>query len=84
MIASFLVGVKISFQYVRKEENPKNGKHDKQLDQDDPPQLSAPGHVPETLIIKPEYLFQHWAAKSTIKLRILKITLPKYIYLYYF
>ncbi len=59
MIASFLVGAKISFQYIRKEENPKDGKHDEQLHQNNPPQLPAPGHAPETIVIKPDYLLYH-------------------------
>lgn len=59
MICSFLVGVKISFQYIRKEEYPKDGKHDKELYQDNPPQFSAPGHAPETIVIKPYYLLHH-------------------------
>ena len=82
MVTAFLITVEFLLQNIRKKEEPENGKHDKQFYQDDPPQLSAPGHAPETFKIKPEYLSEHKAVKSTIKLRNIKITLFKYICFY--
>jgi hypothetical protein len=41
---------------IRKEKNPENYKHNKQLQQNDYPYLPAPfAHVPETLKIEAEY-----------------------------
>ena len=59
MIAPLLITVEIPFQDIGKEEEPQNGKHDKEFDQDNPPQFPAPGHVPEAFIIEPEYFLEH-------------------------
>ena len=52
MVASLLVTAKISFQNIGKEEEPKDGKHDKKFYHDDRPQFPSPGHIPEAIIIK--------------------------------
>jgi hypothetical protein len=59
MGSPFLIAVKIPFQQVGKKEEPEDDKHDKKLDQYDPPDFFPPGHSPETLIIKSENLPQH-------------------------
>jgi hypothetical protein len=59
MVTSLPVGVKIPLEQIGKEEETKDGKHDKQLDQDDSPQFSAPGHAPESFSIETDYFFYH-------------------------
>jgi hypothetical protein len=59
VITSFLVGLKIPFQQIRKEKETQDGKHDKKFDQYDPPKPPAPGHFPETIHIEPEHFFYH-------------------------
>ena len=59
MIAALLIITELLLQDIRKKEESKYGKHDKQFDKNDPPLSPAPGHVPETIIIKPEDLFEH-------------------------
>jgi hypothetical protein len=59
MIASLLVSFKITLKQIREKEKTQYGKHDKEFYQDDPPQLPAPGHSPESIIIKAEYFFYH-------------------------
>jgi hypothetical protein len=56
VIAPLLVRLKIPLQDIRKEKDPQDGKHDKQFDQDDPPQFAAPGHAPETVPVESEYV----------------------------
>jgi hypothetical protein len=46
--------VKPSFKQIREKENLQNGKHDKQLDKDDYPQLFSHLHASETVVIKKE------------------------------
>jgi hypothetical protein len=59
VIAALLIAVEIPLQQVGKEEQAKDGKHDKKFEQDDSPEFSAPGHVPEPIEIKSEYPFDH-------------------------
>jgi hypothetical protein len=59
VVGPLFVALKVTLQQIGKEKQAENGKHDKELDQDDPPKLSAPGHVPESLVIKTEYPFDH-------------------------
>ena len=59
MVASLSVTAEISFQNIGKEEEPKDGKHDKQFYKDDPPEFPSPGHIPEAIVIKPDYLLYH-------------------------
>ena len=42
MIASVLIVIEVTFQEIRKKENFKDYEHDKQLDQNDQPNLFAP------------------------------------------
>ena len=70
MLASFFVRAKVPFQHIGKEKDLKDGKHNKQFEQDDPPQFPAPGHVPETIIIKPEDRFKHKVNYRLLKLEI--------------
>ena len=65
MIASLFVIFEIPFQNIREKEELQYGKHDKQLDQNDPPQLLSPSHVSETLRIEPYNFLDHCADKST-------------------
>lgn len=55
----FLITVEITLQQIGKKEKPEDGKHDKEFYQDDPPEFSAPGHLPEALIIESENSFEH-------------------------
>lgn len=59
MLASFRIAVKILLQDIGEKEELQDGKHDEELDQDDPPEFPAPGHVPETVIIEVKDLFEH-------------------------
>jgi hypothetical protein len=59
MIGTLLVTVKITLKEVGEKEKLQDGEHDEQFDQYDPPQLSSPGHVLKTLVIKPECLSNH-------------------------
>jgi hypothetical protein len=54
VVAAFFVTVKLFLKYIRKKEKPKDGKHDKKLDQDNAPELFAPGHGFKTIAIKPK------------------------------
>lgn len=59
VIPTLLIAAEVTLQQVGEKEKPEYGKHNKQFDQDDSPQLSAPGHVPETIVIEPEQLSDH-------------------------
>jgi hypothetical protein len=37
VLAALFIRLEIPFQYIGKEKDPKNGKQDKEFDQDDPP-----------------------------------------------
>ena len=54
MVAAFFVTFKFLLKYIREKEKTKDGKHDKKLDQDNAPELFAPGHGPKTIAVKPE------------------------------
>ncbi len=57
MVAAFFVTFKFLLKYIREKEKPKDGKHDKKLDQDNTPELPTPGHGLESIAIKPENPF---------------------------
>ncbi len=57
MVTSLLVALKLSFQYIREKEEPEDGKHDKKLNQNDPPEFLSPGHIPKTTIIETDCPF---------------------------
>jgi hypothetical protein len=57
VIAAFFVALKLLLKYIWKKEKPKDGKHDKKLDQDNAPELFTPGHGLKTIAIKPENPF---------------------------
>jgi hypothetical protein len=57
VVTTFFITFKFLLKYIRKKEKPKDGKHDKKLDQDNAPELFAPGHGPKTIAIKPENPF---------------------------
>jgi len=59
MPGPFTVRIKISFQEVGEKEDAQDHKHNEELDQDDPPELPAPGHAPESVTIEPEYPAGH-------------------------
>jgi hypothetical protein len=59
MSGPLLIAVKIAFQQIRKKEEPEDHKHDEQLNQDDPPEISAPGHPSEAVRIESEYFPKH-------------------------
>jgi predicted Zn-dependent protease with MMP-like domain len=55
MAASFFVAVEITPQIIWEKEQPENGKHDEQLQQDDYPHLPSPfRHKTKTIVIEPE------------------------------
>jgi hypothetical protein len=57
-----LVSFKICFQKIGEEKYFKNGKHDKQFDEDNQPELPAPkAHIPKSVYIKiPDPLDDKW------------------------
>jgi hypothetical protein len=57
VIASLLIAVKFFLKDIGKKEKPENAEHDKKFDQDNPPEPPAPGHVPESIVIKSDYSF---------------------------
>jgi hypothetical protein len=57
VIASLLIAVVLFLKDVRKKEEPEYAKHDKKFNQDDPPEPSSPGHIPESIGIKFDYSF---------------------------
>lgn len=59
MVTSFRIILKISFQKIWEEENLQDNKHDKQLNQNDQPDLFSPFRkVKKTFEIKPVDLFE--------------------------
>jgi hypothetical protein len=54
MPGPFKVGIKITFQEVGEKKDAQYHKHYEEFDQDYPPELPAPGHPSETIIIEPE------------------------------
>jgi hypothetical protein len=54
-----IITVEITFQEIGKKEEPQNGKHNKELQQDNSPKPSTPGHLSEAIKIKSEYFFEH-------------------------
>jgi len=59
VIAALLVTLKLLLKYIGEKEEPKNGKHDKKLEQNNAPELFAPCHISETVAIKSEDPFEH-------------------------
>ena len=59
MIAPLRIIFKIALKQVREKEESQHGKHDKELNQNDSPQLLSPGHLPESIKIEPEYFFYY-------------------------
>jgi hypothetical protein len=60
VVTTILITLKLFFQNIWKKEELENGKHDKQFDQNDPPEPPPPGHGSEPIIVKPEYPFDHY------------------------
>ena len=59
MPTPLLIVLEITVQKIRHEEEPDDHKENKELDQDDDPEVPAPfGHVSETIHIKPESAVQ--------------------------
>jgi hypothetical protein len=54
VVTSFFIRIEVGFKKIRKEKEFENGKHDKQFDNDNKPQLSPPGHTPKSIVVKPE------------------------------
>ena len=46
--------IKLFIQEIMKEEQPENGKNDKQFDDDDQPKIFSDGHISEPFVIKKE------------------------------
>lgn len=80
MRGPLLITVEITFQQIGKEEKFQNGKHDKELKQDNSPEPSTPGHLSETLIVKSVYFSEH----SILYLQLLIYLLSKQYQMYYF
>ena len=59
MICPLCICCKIGIKVIGKEKKFEYGKHDKEFYQDDPPEFSAPGHLPEALIIESEKILEH-------------------------
>jgi hypothetical protein len=59
VVAPLLIALEVPLQQIGEEKQAQNCKHDKEFDQDNAPEFSAPGHVPESLVIKTEYPFDH-------------------------
>ena len=59
MRGPLLVTVEITLQKIGEKEEPEYGKHNKELQQNNSPKLSAPGHLSEAIIIKSEYFLVH-------------------------
>jgi hypothetical protein len=57
MRGPLLITVEVSFQQIGKKEKPQNGKHYEELQQDNSPEPSTPGHLSEAIVIKSEYFF---------------------------
>ena len=55
MIAPLLITFEIALKKVREKEETQHGKHDEELNQNDSPQFPAPGHLPESIVVEPEY-----------------------------
>jgi hypothetical protein len=59
IIGALLITAEITFQQIREKEEPEDGKHDKKLEQDNSPEIPAPGHLPETIVIEFEDFLEH-------------------------
>jgi hypothetical protein len=59
VIASLLIRAEIPLEEVREEKNPEDGKHNEKLHQNDSPKFPAPGHAPESVVVKSEYFYEH-------------------------
>ena len=56
----FLITVEITFQEIGEKENPEDGKHNEEFNQDNTTESPAPGHLPEAIVIESEYFSEHW------------------------
>ena len=63
MRGPFLITIEIAFQQIGEKEEPEDGKHDKELEQDNAPEFPSPGHPPEAIVIESENSFEHWILK---------------------
>jgi hypothetical protein len=54
IVAFFLVGIETGAQEVLEEEDPQDGEHDEEFDEDDDPQLFPYGHAAEAVVVKVE------------------------------
>jgi hypothetical protein len=80
MSGPLLIAVKIAFQQIGKKEESEDHKHDEKLQQDDPPEISSPGHPLEAVHIKPEDFSKH-SRQITQQIKHLRIM---QIQMYYF
>jgi hypothetical protein len=71
IIAPLFIALEVPLQQIGKEKEPQHSKHDKEFDQDNSPKFPAPGHVPESLVIKTEYPFDH-----DLQILCLKLIIP--------